>query len=169
LLLLGSSSGPRHRVGKTSAAHPTPARTGITNASSTPTSQSPRASSTPSASPTVPAAAAELTRLVTQDLAAGTIDPQASQQILARLQDILNTYGNGNVNDTTHKLDDLSKQVAQLSGHGDIQPTALPAITRAIGDLRSALARATPAGNNPAATPAPAPPKHPKPTKAPPH
>ena len=160
LLLLGSSS-PGHRIGKASAAHTSPAHTGTARASSTPTRRSPHTSPPTSAPPTVPAAAAQLTRLATQDLAAGTIDQQASQQVLARLQDILNNYGKGNANDTAHTLDEFSKRVAQLSQHGDVQPAALPAITRALDDLGSALARAVPPDAAP--TPAPAPRKHPKP------
>ena len=163
LLLLGSSS-PRHRVGTRHSAHTRPVHAHAVRASSTPTSQ-PTRPAPPSAPPTVPAAAAELTRLATQDLASGTIDQQASQQILARLQDILNTYGKGNGHDTTHKLDDFSKQVAQLSQHGDIQPAALPAITGAMDDLSSAVARAVPGNDNPSQNPAPTPSDDPKPPK----
>ena len=168
LLLLGSSS-PKHRAGNTSAARTSPVHTGTARASSPSTTESTNSPPPASAPPTVPAAAAQLTRLAAQDQAAGTIDQPASQQILARLQDILNTYGKGNSNDTTHKLDDFSQQVAQLSQHGDIQPAALPAISRAIDALRAALARAAPADTNPPPAPVPTPPKHPKPAKPPHH
>jgi hypothetical protein len=167
LLLVGSSS-PSHRIRTTHAAHSS-RRPGTGHTASTPTNQPPHAPAPASNPPTVPTAAAELTQLATQDLGAGTIDQQASQQILARLQDILNSYGHGNPNDITHKLGDFSQQVAQLSQHGDIQPAALPAITTAIDDLRSALAGAAPADSNPTHPPGPAAATHSEPPKPPKH
>ena len=176
LLLVGSSS-PRHRGRKPRVAPTRPAQTSTAHASAALTHQSAeslpqtRTSSTiPAATPpTVPAAAAELTRLATQDLTTATIDPPASQQILARLPDILNTYDNGNTNDITHKLDDFSQQVTQLAQHGDIQAAALPAITRTLDELRSALIRGMPADTKPGPAPQPPPQQPPKPPKPPHH
>jgi eukaryotic-like serine/threonine-protein kinase len=165
------TSSPRHRVGAARAAHKSAVRPDTAGAATPPTStttQAPPPATTPptSAPPTIPSAAAELTKLATQDLAAGTIDQQASQQILARLQDILNGNGNGSGNDAAHKLEDFSKQLDHLSQHGDIQPAATPAITQAIGNLRTALGSAALPGNDTAQNSPPGqakahkPPKH---------
>jgi serine/threonine-protein kinase len=127
---------------------------------------------------TVPAAAAELTRLATQDLQSGTIDQQASQPILSHLQDILNSYSMGHTADALHKIGDLTQQIAQLSDHGDIHASALPAIDTAVSNLSSALARAAPVTSTSApapadtgpAAPGPNAPKHAKPNPPkPPH
>jgi serine/threonine protein kinase len=168
-VVLLETSSPRHRVGAARAANksvrPDIARA-ATPRTSTTTQAPPPATTTPaSAPPTIPSAAAELTKLATQDLAAGTIDQQASQQILARLQDILNGYGNGNGNDTAHKLEDFSKQLEHLSQHGDIQPVATPAITQAIANLHAALGSASLPGNDTAQTPPPGQSKPHKPPK----
>jgi serine/threonine protein kinase len=166
VVLLLETSGPRHRVGAARTAHKSAVRSDTARAATPPTSTTTQATPPASAPPTIPSAAADLTRLAAQDVSAGTIDQQASQQILARLQDILNSYGNGNGNDTAHKLEDFSKQLEHLSQHGDIQPAAALAITQAIGNLREALGSAALAGNDTAQKP---PPGQAKPHKPPKH
>jgi eukaryotic-like serine/threonine-protein kinase len=163
-LLLGSSH-PKRRVARTGTAHVKAARTRAARSRAT-QSRRPSAATTPATTPpstaTLPAAAAALTRLALQDLAAGSIDQHASQQLLAHLQDVSSSFGKANGDDAIHKLDDLSKQVAQLGEHGDIQSAALPAITLAVDRLGSALAQGAPARGTPAPGPTPAPPKPPK-------
>jgi predicted Ser/Thr protein kinase len=153
LAVLPGSGSPDRRAGRPSvtAQHTTSTRTSGTRTSSSGTALRPTASTTPTpasttpaAPATVPTAAAELTRLATQDLQSGTIDQPASQTILNHLQDILNSYSMGHTADAVHEIGDLTQQITQLSQHGDIHPSALPAINTAISSLSSALARAAP-------------------------
>jgi hypothetical protein len=119
-----------------------PGRTHPGGGCSTPT---PPSNSTPPSTPqppspptTVPAAAAALTTLISEDLLSGAID-QHGQDLLNHLQDIFGSYEQGHTSDALHKLDDLTNHIADLSRHGDIQPQALPAITTAIDNLRAAI------------------------------
>ena len=90
--------------------------------------------------------------LITEDLLSGAID-QHGQDLLKHLQDIFGSYEQGHTSDALHKLDDLTKHIAGLSQHGDIQPQPLSAITTAIDNLRAAILQ-----NEPPPTPAGAPP-----------
>jgi serine/threonine-protein kinase len=149
--LLASPSGqPRHRATgaqRPAATHPapTPARTAPTSPSST-HKPAPASPSRPTTL-TVSAAAGALTTLITQDLQSGAID-QHGQDLLNHLQDVLTSYDQGNVSDALHKVDDLVKHVGDLADHGDISPSALPAITTAISRLRGALLRSAPSVTN---------------------
>jgi eukaryotic-like serine/threonine-protein kinase len=173
VLMLGSSH-PKRRVTGSGTAHAKAARTRAAPPSSTQrrrpsgaATPRPSAAATSPSIPTFPTAAATMTRLALQDLAAGSIDQNASQQLLGHLGDISSSFGKANGDDTIHKLDDLSKQVAQLGEHGDIQSAALPAITLAVDRLHAALALAKqPARDNPAPGPHAVPSKPPKKPKA---
>jgi serine/threonine protein kinase len=159
LVLLGSSSGGSQRAARqTTAATKPQARHPNGTSSTRAASTRPSASSPDSRPTTVPAAAGALASLITQDLQSGGID-QHGRDVLSRLQDILGSYEQGRAGDALHKLDDLTGYVGDLSAHGDIRAAALQGIGVAIGDLRTAIARAapvapsTPAGA--AATPPP--------------
>jgi serine/threonine-protein kinase len=166
--LLGSSAPPAHRASVRHAGarkihrHTTPATTPRTSRSpavSTPATTSHTTPVTtarsPRTPPTVPAAAGALTTLITQDLQSGAID-QHGQDLLNQLQDVLKSYEQGHP-DTPHKVDDLTKHLSDMSRHGDIQPSALPAITAAIAQLRAAILQGGPASGA-AAPPGPHPP-----------
>ena len=69
------------------------------------------------------------------------------------LQDILNSYEQGNATDALHKVGDLVHHVDDLASHGDIRPSALPAITTGIDRLQSALLRSAPSETTPSGGP----------------
>ena len=154
LALVLSSSGPqRHRVDRARRTVTSPSRstasTPVGSTTTAPTRPTTTAASTegsshPATLPSVGGAASELTVLATQDLQPGTIDQQASQQIRNHLQDILNAYSQGHTADALNKIGDLNQQIADLASHGDVQSSALAAITTAMTSLSSALSRAAP-------------------------
>ena len=149
----GSSSPTRHAVGARTARANTVARKPSTRAATTstpPAKRQPSTTSAPTSPPTVAGAAGALETLANSDRHAGTIDQQAGQQVLGGLQDILTSYNAGNANDAVHKVSDLASHVAQLSARGDIQASALPALSGAIYNLRSALASGASASSQPA-------------------
>jgi serine/threonine-protein kinase len=149
----GSSSPTRRAAGARSTRANTVPRTTSTRAATTTTRAAktqPSTTPAPTSPPTVAGAAGALETLATSDLQAGTIDRQAGQQVLGGLQDILTSYNAGNANDALHKLGDLSSHVTQLSAQGDIQASALPALSGAISNLRAALASGAPASSQPA-------------------
>jgi serine/threonine-protein kinase len=156
-VLLGSSSSPRRvnatgapsnlATGRARTTHTT-AATSATSPASTSTPQSTTSTVPPTASTlTVPSAAGALTTLITQDLQTGAID-QHGQDLLNHLQDILNSYEQQHASDALHKLDDLVKHLGDLADHGDIRPSALPAITTAVGNLRTAILRSVSTSTN---------------------
>lgn len=174
LLAMIGSSGP-HPRGSAAGARPATNATGRRPAStrgqqatstlrrtSTSSSTTTGVSSTAAVPPspvTVSTAAGALTTLLTQDLQSGAID-QHGHDLLNHLQGIVGSYEQAHGSDALNKLDDLTKHVTDLSDHGDIQPSALAAITAAIDNLRAAIQRAGPVTT--------APPGAAKP-KAPPH
>ncbi len=145
----GSSSPTRQAVGARTSPAP---RTTSTRSASTSTPAKTQPSTTPaSTSPqTVAAAAGALTTLTTSDLQSGAIDQQAGQQLLGGLPAIVSSYNAGNANDALNKANDLQSRVVQLSANGDIRAAALPALTTAVSNLRSALAHGAPASSQPA-------------------
>jgi len=93
---------------------------------------------------TLAGAAGALTSLVTSDYERRLLDKHAAEQLLAGLHDALGAYGNANRKDAVHKVGDLAAHVEQLAGHGDIQPSARPAIAGSINNLLAALESSPP-------------------------
>jgi hypothetical protein len=153
----GSSSPRRVATAKT-ARTTTAARSASTRPASTTT---PAKATTAASVPTVANAGAALTALATADAQSAAIDPQAEQQILRGLQDSLKSYYAGKSTDALHKVNDLTAQIAQLGATGDIQGSALPALTTDVSNLRSAIASGAPASSQPGATAQPATPATP--------
>ena len=159
LSLLGSSKNPTGRAGAAAGSaaairrhrlvrprhHAAPVLQ--TQAPQTPTAPSQTTTAAPTkpagAPPTVAQAAGALTTLVTQDLQSGAID-QHGQDLLSHLQDVLNSFEQGNAPDAIHKLDDLVKHEDDLIQHGDIRPSAVGPLNGAIARLRDALLRQSP-------------------------
>jgi hypothetical protein len=144
----GSSSPRRAATAKTTRTS-TAARSASTRPASTTT---PAKATTAASVPTVASASDALTALATADAQSGAIDSQAAQQILGGLQNSVKSYNGGNATDALHKVDDLTTHLAQLSANGDVQASALPGLTTAISNLRSAIASGAPASSQPGAT-----------------
>jgi len=85
-----------------------------------------------------------LTSLVTADYERRALDQPAAEQILAGLRDTLGAYYKAKMTDALHHVGDLAAHVEQLAGHGDIQASALGAITASVSGLRAAIERAAP-------------------------
>jgi hypothetical protein len=141
LALLVSSGSSPHPSAKTPATRPTSVRS------------APGAANLPAAPLSVRAAAAGLTSLITRDLRSGGVDPRAGGQLLARLQDVLVSYQSGNAGDALSRAQALTTAIAGLAHHGDVKPSALPAIEGALGALRAALVRAAVTQTTTAASP----------------
>jgi hypothetical protein len=137
LALLASSGSSPGRKAVTARAGSATARAGSATAR-TPVEQL-RAAPT-----TVAGAVGALTALTSQDVRSGQIDRHAAQPVLAQLAGVLSAYDNGNIDDAVHHVEDLRTHIAQLSVHGDISPSALPAVDAALNNLGAALARALP-------------------------
>jgi serine/threonine-protein kinase len=121
--------------------------TALDTATTTASDTTSTASTTQTGPPSLAAASGALTTLLTQDLQSGTIDQQASQQILGQLQGVLSQYEQGQSDNAQQQLANLTKQIAQLTGHGDISPSAAAAISTAVGTFGTALANAAPVDN----------------------
>jgi serine/threonine-protein kinase len=153
------SSSPRRAAAAKTPRTSTAARSASTRSAPTTTAAkaTTAAKTTTAASvPTVTSAADALTALSTADAQSGAIDSQAAQQILGGLQDSVKSYNDGNATDALHKVDDLTTHLAQLSANGDVQASALPGLTTAISNLRSAITTGAPANSQPGATAQPA-------------
>lgn len=159
LLTSGGSSGHRRASsGRTGARSTRSATRSKASTHGTSTRRPSTTTPTHQTSPPIPSvadAAGALTRLATQDSQSGTIDQHASQQIIGGLTAVLNAYDGGQTSNAAQQLQNLPKQILQLSQHGDIQQGALPAIDAAIASLGTALAHAPPVATTNPAGPAP--------------
>ena len=155
LALTSGSSAPRpSRAAAAGATGATLAdRRGTTAASSkrarTTPAKSPaqpvKTQSAPSVGPrTVAGVAGALTSLVTADYERGGLDQPAAEQILAGLHDAVDAYDKADAKGALHHVGDLAVHVEKLAAHGDIQPSALGAITAAVSGLQAAIERAVP-------------------------
>jgi serine/threonine protein kinase len=117
-----------------SATPATPART-----TPPPTTQAP-----PPPPDSVEAAAAALDALVAEGLADGTISPKAAEEIGKRLDDTLQKFGEGDIEQAVDKLDDILKEAEKFVEEGEIRHSREQGLRRAIEDLASQMIAASP-------------------------
>lgn len=127
-----------------------------TNSSSTSTT----ATTTPTTTtiPSLSAASGHLVSTLEHGVAAGTISPQAAQQINGQLQPLLfTTQGSDPSSQTSQQLDQVAQAFYQDVANGQITgPSTIAAVTTAIARLAAALGLPVP----PATTPSTGPPGH---------
>ena len=93
--------------------------------------------------------AGALTTLLTREVEAHGIEPQAAQHIGNEVAAILNSYDMGHVMNLPHELENLSKQVEMLESQGQVSAGAEQPLQAALTSFASALNKAAPVAQTP--------------------
>lgn len=135
-----TAAGEAAKSASTAAADTHSTQAAATQATSTQVAPAPR----PSRPTSVAAAVGDLLALLSRDEQAGTVDPQATQQLGAALSDALRTSpaSDGQPGSAARQLSYVQRQLDELEQRGGVAAAAAAALNRALSVLTEAVAAA---------------------------